>query len=68
MATPARKLEQEVAETAQVTKERQAGGAGKGGLVIREYPLVALAVLAVGATVFVAIRRRRARASVIVAD
>ncbi len=38
MATPARKLEQ-VAQTAQATRERQAGGAGKGGLVIREYPL-----------------------------
>ena len=39
-----------------------------GARMIREYPLVALAALAVGATVFVAIRRRRARASLIVAD
>src|SRR5256714_636877 len=40
MATPARKLEEaDVAQTAQVTRERQTGGAGKGGLVIREYPL-----------------------------
>src|SRR5438045_1781009 len=41
MAVPARELEEEknVAEAAQVTKERQTGGAGKGGLVIREYPL-----------------------------
>ena len=38
MATPARKLEQDVAQTAQVAKERHTGGAGK-GLVIREYPL-----------------------------
>jgi elongation factor G len=38
VATPARKLEQDVAQTAQIAKERQAGGAGK-GLVIREYPL-----------------------------
>src|SRR5437773_10885800 len=41
MAVPARELEdeREVAETAQATKERQIGAAGKGGLVIREYPL-----------------------------
>jgi uncharacterized membrane protein YdjX (TVP38/TMEM64 family) len=39
-----------------------------GARIIREYPLVALAVLAVGATVFVAVRRRRASARVIVAD
>jgi elongation factor G len=39
MAVPARKLEEEeVAEAAQVTKERQQTS-GKGGLVIREYPL-----------------------------
>jgi len=38
VATPARKLEQDVAQTAQVAKERHTGGAGK-GLVIREYPL-----------------------------
>ena len=37
MAVPARKLEDEVAETAQATRARQAPG--KGGLVIREYPL-----------------------------
>jgi elongation factor G len=40
VAVPAERLEEdEVAEAAQVTKERQTGGAGKGGLVIREYPL-----------------------------
>src|SRR5439155_20067901 len=39
MAVPARKLETEVAEAAQATRERQTGAAGKGGLVIREYPL-----------------------------
>src|SRR5437667_622318 len=37
MAVPARKLEEEVAEATQVTRERQSGP-GK-GLVIREYPL-----------------------------
>src|ERR1043166_815240 len=41
MAVPAKELEEEsdVAEAAQVTKERQTGASGKGGLVIREYPL-----------------------------
>ncbi len=42
MAIPARKLEETeatVAEAAQVTRERQAGSPGKGGLLIREYPL-----------------------------
>ena len=39
-----------------------------GARIIREYPLVALAVIAVGVTVFVAVRRRRARTSLIVAD
>jgi elongation factor G len=43
MATPARKLEEvresKVAEAAQATRERQDRPAGKGGLVIREYPL-----------------------------
>jgi uncharacterized membrane protein YdjX (TVP38/TMEM64 family) len=39
-----------------------------GARIIGEYPLVALAVLAIGAAVFIAVRRRRARASVIVAD
>src|SRR5437588_12119722 len=39
MAVPARRLEEEVAEAAQVTRERQTGASGKGGLVIREYPL-----------------------------
>ena len=39
MAIPARRLEEEVAEAAQATRERQSGPAGKGGLVIREYPL-----------------------------
>jgi elongation factor G len=39
MAVPARELEEDVAEAAQVTKERQTGAGGKGGLVIREYPL-----------------------------
>src|SRR4029079_8236181 len=34
----ARKLE-DVAEPAQVTRERQSGSSGKGGLIIREYPL-----------------------------
>jgi elongation factor G len=38
MATPARKLET-VAEAAQATRERQTGVPGKGGLIIREYPL-----------------------------
>src|SRR5438067_12903169 len=39
MAIPARKLEEEqVSEAAQATKERQQPS-GKGGLVIREYPL-----------------------------
>jgi elongation factor G len=41
MATPARKLEEDVAtvgQVAEVTRQRQAGGPGK-GLVIREYPL-----------------------------
>src|SRR5438067_209085 len=40
MAVRARELEEDVAEMAQATRERQTGGAGKGGLVIREYPLV----------------------------
>ena len=39
-----------------------------GARIIREYPLVALAVLAVAAAVLVAVRRRRARARLIVAD
>src|SRR5436305_15194875 len=41
MAVPARELEEEksVAEAARITKERQTGSSGKGGLVIREYPL-----------------------------
>src|SRR5947207_13701610 len=39
MATPARKLEADVAQTAQATRERPSGAPGKGGLVIREYPL-----------------------------
>src|SRR5436189_101228 len=39
MATPARKLEDDVAQTAQTTRERQSGPSGKGALVIREYPL-----------------------------
>src|ERR671914_724288 len=41
MAVPARRMEEEVqvAEAAQATRERPAGPAGKGGLVIREYPL-----------------------------
>jgi elongation factor G len=40
MAVPAERLEEEVAEAAQVTKERQQPSSGKGGgLVIREYPL-----------------------------
>ncbi len=42
MATPARNLEtvvSNVAEAAQVTRERSSGSPGKGGLVIREYPL-----------------------------
>ena len=38
MAVPAERLEEEVSEAAQVTKERQQPS-GKGGLVIREYPL-----------------------------
>ncbi|MCA1726167.1 MAG: elongation factor G [Actinobacteria bacterium] len=39
MATPAEQLEEEtVAETAQV-RQQQSTGAGKGGLVLREYPL-----------------------------
>ena len=38
MATPAKELD-DVAEAAQVTRERQGGPPGKGGLVIREYPL-----------------------------
>ena len=36
MAVPARKLE-DVAEAAQVTRERQGGPSGKGGLVIRAH-------------------------------
>ena len=41
MAVPAERLEEEqqVAEAAQVTKERQQPSGKGGGLVIREYPL-----------------------------
>src|SRR5919198_1146647 len=39
MAVPAERLREDVAEAAQATRERQTGAAGKGGLVIREYPL-----------------------------
>jgi uncharacterized membrane protein YdjX (TVP38/TMEM64 family) len=39
-----------------------------GARIVRQYPLVVLAVLAVGAIVFVALRRRRARASVIASN
>jgi elongation factor G len=39
MAVPAERFEDEVAEAAQVTKERQQPSGKGGGLVIREYPL-----------------------------
>ena len=45
MAVPAERYEEEVAEAAQVTKERQQPSSGKGGgLVIREYPYQSMGV------------------------